>query len=71
MHASAMLSWSICWHVPNAVHLSTICVTSRKKCAVAVGFKSGLFNIGVEGQYRMAAFWAAAIGAKVSLPAVP
>ena len=38
--------------------------------AAAIGFKMGLFNIGVEGQYRMAAFWAAVIGAKVSLPAV-
>jgi general nucleoside transport system permease protein len=37
--------------------------------AAAIGFKMGLFNIGVEGQYRMAAFWAAVIGAKVSLPA--
>lgn len=38
--------------------------------AAAIGFKMGLFNIGVEGQYRMAAFWAAVIGAKVSMPAV-
>jgi ABC-type uncharacterized transport system permease subunit len=38
--------------------------------AAAIGFKMGLFNIGVEGQYRFGAFWAAAIGAKLSLPAV-
>ena len=37
--------------------------------AAAIGFKMGLFNIGVEGQYHMAAFWAAVIGAKLSLPA--
>ncbi len=37
--------------------------------AVAVGFKMGLFNIGVEGQYRMAAITAGAVGAAVSLPA--
>jgi general nucleoside transport system permease protein len=38
--------------------------------AVAVGFKMGLFNIGVEGQYRVAAIAAAAVGAAVALPAV-
>lgn len=37
--------------------------------AVAIGFKMGLFNIGVEGQYRLAAVLAAAAGAAVSLPA--
>lgn len=38
--------------------------------AVAIGFKMGLFNIGVEGQYRLAAVVAAAAGAWVTLPAV-
>ena len=37
--------------------------------AVAVGFKMNLFNIGVEGQYRLAALIAAAAGARVHLPA--
>jgi simple sugar transport system permease protein len=37
--------------------------------AVALGFKMNLFNIGVEGQYRMAALVAAAFGAWVALPA--
>jgi ABC-type uncharacterized transport system permease subunit len=37
--------------------------------AVALGFRMNLFNIGVEGQYRMAALCAAAFGAAVSLPA--
>jgi general nucleoside transport system permease protein len=37
--------------------------------AVALGFKMGLFNIGVEGQYRLAAVVAAAAGAAVTLPA--
>jgi simple sugar transport system permease protein len=37
--------------------------------AVAIGFKMNLFNIGVEGQYRLAALLAAAAGASVSLPA--
>ncbi|MBK5221912.1 MAG: ABC transporter permease [Acidimicrobiia bacterium] len=36
--------------------------------AVAVGFQMGLFNIGVEGQYRIAAVVAAGLGAKLSLP---
>jgi simple sugar transport system permease protein len=36
--------------------------------AVSVGFRMNLFNIGVEGQYRVAAVVAAAIGAVVHLP---
>jgi ABC-type uncharacterized transport system permease subunit len=38
--------------------------------AVAIAFRMGLFNIGVEGQYRLAAIVAAAAGAAVALPAV-
>ena len=37
--------------------------------AVAIGFKMNLFNIGADGQYRLAALFAAAVGAAVSLPA--
>jgi len=37
--------------------------------AAAIGFRMNLFNIGVEGQYVLAAFFAAAAGAAVSLPA--
>jgi ABC-type uncharacterized transport system permease subunit len=37
--------------------------------AVAIGFKMNLFNIGVEGQYRLAALIAASVGGAVSLPA--
>ncbi|RBY77743.1 ABC transporter permease [Geodermatophilus sp. TF02-6] len=36
--------------------------------AVAVAFRMGLFNIGVEGQYRLATVMAAAVGAAVALP---
>lgn len=36
--------------------------------AVAIGFKMGLFNIGVEGQYLFGAFIAAVVGAQLSLP---
>jgi simple sugar transport system permease protein len=38
--------------------------------AVAIGFKMNLFNIGVEGQYYLAALLAAAVGAAVHLPPV-
>jgi ABC-type uncharacterized transport system permease subunit len=37
--------------------------------AVAVGFRMNLFNIGVDGQYRLAAMLAASVGGAVSLPA--
>ena len=37
--------------------------------AAAIGFRMGLFNIGVDGQYRLAAILTAALGAEVSLPA--
>ncbi|RFU84338.1 ABC transporter permease [Streptomyces triticagri] len=37
--------------------------------AVAIGFRMNLFNIGVEGQYRLAAMVTAVVGANVALPA--
>jgi simple sugar transport system permease protein len=37
--------------------------------AVSIAFRMGLFNIGVEGQYRMATVLAAGVGAAVVLPA--
>jgi general nucleoside transport system permease protein len=37
--------------------------------AVAIGFRMALFNIGVDGQYRMAAMLAAALGGALTLPA--
>ncbi|MGH3328118.1 MAG: ABC transporter permease [Streptomycetales bacterium] len=36
--------------------------------AVAIGFKMKLFNIGVDGQYRLAAMLAASVGGAVALP---
>ncbi|MBA0054188.1 ABC transporter permease [Streptomyces sp. AJS327] len=36
--------------------------------AVAIGFRMNLFNIGVDGQYRVAAFTAAAVGGSMALP---
>lgn len=38
--------------------------------AVAIGFRMNLFNIGVDGQYRIAAFFAAVLGGAVSLPGI-
>ncbi len=46
----------------SALYLSAI--------AVAIGFRMSLFNIGVEGQYVLGAFMAAAVGAQISLPPV-
>lgn len=37
--------------------------------AVALGFRMNLFNIGVDGQYRLAAMMTAVVGAHVALPA--
>jgi ABC-type uncharacterized transport system permease subunit len=38
--------------------------------AVAIGFRMNLFNIGVDGQYRLAALIAAAVGGVLHLPPV-
>jgi|TARA_B110000977_G_scaffold14288_1_gene17768 ABC-type uncharacterized transport system permease subunit len=38
--------------------------------AAAIGFKMLLFNIGIDGQYRLAVFFAAVVGGAVSLPPV-
>ena len=38
--------------------------------AAAIGFKMLLFNIGIDGQYRMGAFFGGVIGADVSLPPI-
>ena len=37
--------------------------------AVAIGFRMNLFNIGVDGQYRLAALVAAGVGGAITLPA--
>jgi len=38
--------------------------------AVAIGFRMNLFNIGVDGQYQLAAFFAAVVGGAVSFPGI-
>ncbi|GAA2744809.1 MULTISPECIES: ABC transporter permease [Kitasatospora] len=39
-------------------------------CAAAFGFRMNLFNIGVDGQYKLGALFAAYVGSQVDLPAV-
>ena len=39
--------------------------------AVAIGFRMGLFNIGVDGQYRLAALLAGALGGASFMAACP
>ncbi|HCV36884.1 MAG TPA: sugar ABC transporter permease [Acidimicrobiaceae bacterium] len=58
------------------IRLETLIETSNRATplylagiAVAIGFRMNLFNIGVEGQYTIAALLAASAGAAVSLPA--
>ncbi|MEU6284857.1 ABC transporter permease [Streptomyces sp. NPDC047028] len=36
--------------------------------SVAIGFRMNLFNIGVDGQYRLAAFFAAVLGGALAVP---
>jgi simple sugar transport system permease protein len=38
--------------------------------SVAIGFRMNLFNIGVDGQYRLAAFFAAVLGGALTLPGI-
>ncbi|RKS69382.1 simple sugar transport system permease protein [Motilibacter peucedani] len=52
--------------VVNIINSATVYYFSA--LAVAIGFRMRLFNIGVEGQYRFAAFAAAYLGASVTLP---
>lgn len=51
-----------------ALTLNSATVLYLSGLAVAIGFRMNLFNIGVDGQYRMAAFAAAAVGGAVALP---
>jgi general nucleoside transport system permease protein len=66
----AMLSYG--WRVDSAISIVNRAVPLYfSALAVAIGFKMGLFNIGVEGQYRLAAVIAAWVGGVVTgLPPV-
>ena len=50
----------------NIVNSATVLYLSG--LAVAIGFKMNLFNIGVDGQYRIAAFAAAVVAGEAWLP---
>ena len=52
--------------VVNILNRSTTYYLSA--VAVAIGFQMNLFNIGVDGQYRLAAFFAAVVGGHTHLP---
>jgi simple sugar transport system permease protein len=53
-------------NVANIVNAATVLYLSG--LAVAVGFRMNLFNIGVDGQYRIAAFAAAVVAGEAWLP---
>jgi ABC-type uncharacterized transport system permease subunit len=58
------------WRPANRVNIINRATTYYLSAvAVAIGFRMNLFNIGVDGQYRMAAMLAASVGGAVSLPA--
>jgi general nucleoside transport system permease protein len=56
---------------PRTMALTTNAATTYyiSALAVAIGFRMNLFNIGVDGQYRLAAMLAAAVGGAIALPA--
>ena len=51
-----------------AVSLNQGVIYYLSALAVAIGFRMNLFNIGVDGQYRLAAFSAAVVGSSFTLP---
>jgi general nucleoside transport system permease protein len=63
---STILSVPETRNVANIVNSATVLYLSG--LAVAVGFRMNLFNIGVDGQYRIAAFCAAWVAGEAWLP---
>ena len=61
-----MLTWPKNRNIVNIVNSASILYLSG--VAAAIGFRMNLFNIGVEGQYRLAAFAAAAFAGEAWLP---
>lgn len=67
-------AFSLMWSHIDSLN-STVLVINRavpyyvSGIAVAIGFKMNLFNIGSNGQYLIAALFAAQVGAEISLPA--
>ncbi len=64
--------WDVMFTAPN--HRSIVAILNNtvvlylSGMAAAIGFRMNLFNIGVEGQYRVATFAAALFGAQAWLP---
>jgi general nucleoside transport system permease protein len=63
---STILSVPAARNIANIVNSATVLYISG--LAVAVGFRMNLFNIGVDGQYRIAAFSAAFVAGEAWLP---
>ncbi len=63
---SQILSWPERRNLSNIIDNATVLYLSG--LAVAIGFKMNLFNIGVDGQYRVAAFAAAVVAGEAWLP---
>ena len=63
---STLLSWPKGRNIVNILNAASILYISG--VAAAIGFRMNLFNIGVEGQYRVAAFAAAAFAGTGWLP---
>jgi simple sugar transport system permease protein len=61
-----LLSWPENRNWANIVN--NACVLYLSGLAVAIGFRMNLFNIGVDGQYRVAAFTAAVVAGEAWLP---
>ena len=64
--------WATILNVPETRNLANILnsatVLYLSGLAVAIGFRMSLFNIGVDGQYRVAAFAAAVVAGEAWLP---
>ncbi len=61
-----ILQWPQQRNLANIVNQA--CVLYLSAIAVAIGFRMNLFNIGVDGQYRVAAFVAAVVAGEAWLP---
>jgi simple sugar transport system permease protein len=61
-----ILSWPADRNLINIINAGSVYYLSG--LAVAIGFRMNLFNIGVDGQYRIAAFVAAVIAGEAWLP---
>ena len=61
-----LLSWPEQRNWANIINNATVLFLSG--LAVAVSFRMNLFNIGVDGQYRVAAFTAAVVAGEAWLP---